>query len=177
MDPVLLEGWRDYAAVARKQQEQSQERLCYGLATEKRSAWWDAVLATIAVVGCVLLAVFVPLQGERLFSSLSMAAAWLVSRYGLAIVGVLVACFFLARRNSSVRRIRDYENTLAFMSEMHVMVSAAITLNRGAAIDRSIEALVAAQKHGLLSAASIEHAAGTRRRLGVVARLLRVFMK
>ena len=174
--PRMSEEWKSFAICAHGWTAQHQQQLFGGHATLK----WSAIGVAIATVLVALIAgvgFFFPAPVGRVFTSVSAAAASVLSRYGLqvlllALVGGLVGCFF-----ALLRGMRDYENRIAYSSMMAVLVSANMALRSAAGIEKLRASLAAAQKDGVLSRKPAAPSTGTVQKLGVLARLLRAFLK
>jgi hypothetical protein len=172
MERQMLESWVEQPAAALTRLGQMHELLREGL-TKARSAAKSLLIAIASIaVAAVLSILLVPWRGDAVLSSASEATARLLAHYPLATSLCVVECFLFAWRAGALRRIRDYENRLAFFSEMDVVVSAAIILKRPEALDRSMEALAAAQKDGVLYTPHT-HTLRSRAGVGLLAGLLR----
>jgi hypothetical protein len=177
--PDVDRAWSESVRCSLRDRNDAKEQLYLGLASARRSAAWAGAMAVVVPVVAVLLAVFVPLLPELLRSVMSEVPARLISSGSWVGLGVRASLLCIAWRESSLQRVREYEDRITFTSSIHEALSAAVTVRYGPSISRVIGAFEASQKSGVLSAgaASALTMPGRRRNGSVVARFARLFLK
>jgi hypothetical protein len=177
---AVLKNLQQLCASALQLHEEVQARMAREMKAQSRYGKWSGAIGLATFVGFMCLSVWTLFNTSPDLASPAVALAQLLAHFGPAVLGLLIASYFLERYESDFWKVKQCESTLAFLTGMDLALCAAVTFGKPNAVDRVIDGLVAAHKDGALSS-SPGAAAGARTRawpgMGLIERLVQMFVK